>query len=84
MGISWDLQRSIIRSHIWNWRESWVEAETDRSSAVPIYWWSTHPLNNTGVLLMGSYCVIGKGTWCAHTWKPMGGNTQKNIHWKHG
>jgi hypothetical protein len=80
MGISRDLQRSIIKFHTWNLGESWVEAETG-TSAVPIYWWLTHPLNNTGVLLTGSCCIIGKGTWCAHTWEPMGDNAQRNNWW---
>jgi hypothetical protein len=55
-----------------------------KRDAVPIYRWSTHPLNNTGVLLTGSCLVIGKGTWSARSWEPMGGDTRKNNRWKHG
>jgi hypothetical protein len=52
--------------------------------AVPIYQWSTHPLNNTGVQLTGSCLVIGKGTWRARSWEPMWGDAQKNNWWEHG
>jgi hypothetical protein len=81
-GISRDLQRIIIKFCTCNRRENWVEAETGWTSTVPIYWWSTHPLNNTGVLLTGSCLIIGKGTWCARRWEPMGGDIQKNNQWE--
>jgi hypothetical protein len=67
------------------WKEGRVEqkAETYWASAVLIYLWSVHPLSNRGVLLMGPCCVIGKGTWCGHTWEPLGGYTRKNSQQKH-
>jgi hypothetical protein len=84
MGISQKLQRRIIKFRIWNRGVSWVEAETGWASAGPIYQWSVHPLNNTGVLLTSPCHIIGKGTWCACTWEPMGAYAQKNNWQKHG
>jgi hypothetical protein len=66
-GISWKLQRSIIKFHTWDRGESWVEAETGRASAVPIYRWSVHSLNNTGGVADESLLRNWQGnTVCSH------------------